>query len=44
MKIYSYIFFQELYTFVVKCKFMCPMHSEAKRTKTEEFGAERGLL
>ena len=23
---------------------MCPMHSEAKQTKTSEFGAEKGLL
>ena len=44
MKIYSYIFFQELYTFVVKCKFMCPMHSEVKQTKTSEFGPAKDLL
>ena len=29
--------------FVVKPKFMRPMHSEAKETKTSEFGVEKGI-
>ena len=29
---------------VVKPKFMCRRHSEAKQTKTLEFGAQKGLL
>ena len=29
---------------VVKPRFMCPMHSEAKQTKRLEFGAEKCLL
>ena len=29
---------------VVKPKFVCLMHSEAKQTKTSEFGAEKSLL
>ena len=29
---------------IPECKFMCPKHSEAKQTKTLEFGAEKGLL
>ena len=31
-------------TEVLLVKFKCPMHSEAKQTKTLEFGAEKGLL
>ena len=29
---------------VTKLRFLCPTHSEAKQTKTSEFGAEEGLL
>ena len=29
---------------VVKLKFVCPTHSEAKQTEMSEFGAEKGLL
>ena len=29
---------------VVKPKFVCPVHNEAKKTKTLGFGAEKGLL
>ena len=31
-------------TNVVKSKFLCLTHSEAKQTKTSDFGAEKGLL
>ena len=30
--------------FVIKHKFVCPAHSEARHTKLLEFGAEKGLL
>ena len=30
--------------YVIELKFMCPKHSEAKQTKTLEFGSEKGLL
>ena len=30
--------------YITECKFPCPMHGEAKQTKTSEFGAEKGLL
>ena len=29
---------------VIKYKFLCLMHSEAKQTEMLEFGAEKGLL
>ena len=29
---------------VVKCKYICPLHSEAKQIETLEFGANKGLL
>ena len=32
------------FSLVAECKFLCPTHSEAKQTKTLEFGAEKGLL
>ena len=43
------LLYQALFTYgltecsypVAKCKFMCPMHSEAKQTETSEFGARK---
>ena len=32
------------YSYVIICKSMCLMHSEAKQTETSEFGAEKCLL
>ena len=37
-------FLKSTFRVVTKCKFVCPMHSEVKQTKTSEFGAEKGSL